>query len=141
NDCSFVAVEHPELGIGYDLWVGGALAAVPRLGERLGAFVPPERVAEVWCGVTGVFRDYGYRRLRNKARMKFLLADWGPEKLRQVLEDEYLDSPLPDGPAPGAPVGDPDHVGVHRQKDGKFYIGAATTVGRLSGTTLTRLAD
>ncbi|UNK71064.1 nitrite/sulfite reductase [Microbacterium sp. H1-D42] len=141
NDCSFVALEHPTLGIGYDLWVGGALAAVPRLGERLGAFVPPERVAEVWRGVTALFRDYGYRRLRNKARMKFLLADWGPEKLREVLETEYLDAPLPDGPPPPAPVGSPDHVGVHRQKDGRYFIGAATTVGRLSGTTLTKLAD
>jgi sulfite reductase (ferredoxin) len=141
NDCSFVAVEHPDLGVGYDLWVGGALAAVPRLGERLGTFVPPERVAEVWHGVTSIFRDYGYRRLRNKARMKFLLADWGTEKMRDVLESEYLASPLPDGPAPAEPVGAPDHVGVHRQKDGRFYIGAATTVGRLSGTTLTRLAD
>ncbi|WDH78751.1 nitrite/sulfite reductase [Microbacterium esteraromaticum] len=141
NDCSFVAVEHPELGVGYDLWVGGALATVPRLGERLGAFVTPDRVAEVWEGVTAVFRDYGYRRLRNKARMKFLLADWGAEKLREVLEAEYLSEPLPDGPAPADPVGSHDHVGVHRQKDGRFYIGAATTVGRLSGTTLTRLAD
>jgi len=141
NDCSFVAVEHPELGVGYDLWVGGALAAIPRLGERLGAFVTPDRVAEVWVGVTSIFRDYGYRRLRNRARMKFLLADWGPEKLRHVLETEYLSAPLPDGPAPADPVGAPDHVGVHRQKDGNFYIGAATTVGRLSGTTLTKLAD
>ena len=47
NDCAFVAVEHPELGIGYDLWVGGALSVVPRLGERLGVFVAPDRVAEV----------------------------------------------------------------------------------------------
>jgi len=141
NDCSFVAVEHPELGIGYDLWVGGALAAVPRLGERLGLFVPPERAAEAWVGVTSIFRDYGYRRLRNKARMKFLLADWGVEKMRDVLQNEYLTTPLPEGPAPAAPVGSPDHVGVHRQKGGGNYIGAASTVGRISGTTLTDLAD
>ena len=37
-----------------------------------------------------IFRDYGYRRQRNHARMKFLMADWGPEKFRQVLQDEYL---------------------------------------------------
>ncbi|MFC4138088.1 MULTISPECIES: nitrite/sulfite reductase [unclassified Microbacterium] len=141
NDCAFVAVEHPELGIGYDIWVGGALAAVPRLGERLGAFVAPERVGEVWHGVTQIFRDYGYRRLRNKARLKFLLADWGVEKFRQVLENEYLDSPLPDGPAAPTPTTIGDHVGIHRQKDGRFYVGAAPLVGRVSGTTLTALAD
>ncbi len=141
NDCAFVAVEHPELGIGYDVWVGGALAAVPRLGERLGAFVSPERVGEVWHGVTQIFRDYGYRRLRNKARLKFLLADWGVERFREVLENEYLDSPLPDGPAAPTPTTIGDHVGIHRQKDGRFYVGAAPLVGRVSGTTLTALAD
>ena len=41
-----------------------------------------------------IFRDYGYRRLRTRARLKFLVADWGPEKFRQVLEDEYLKRPL-----------------------------------------------
>lgn len=141
NDCAFVAVEHPELGIGYDVWVGGALAAVPRLGERLGAFVSPERVGEVWHGVTQIFRDYGYRRLRNKARLKFLLADWGVERFREVLENEYLDSPLPDGPVAPTPTTIGDHVGIHRQKDGRFYVGAAPLVGRVSGTTLTALAD
>ncbi|WP_105566955.1 nitrite/sulfite reductase [Microbacterium halophytorum] len=141
NDCAFVAVEHPELGIGYDIWVGGALAAVPRLGERLGAFVAPDRVGEVWHGVTQIFRDYGYRRLRNKARLKFLLADWGVEKFREVLETEYLDAPLPDGPAAPTPTTIGDHVGVHRQKDGRFYVGAAPLVGRVSGSALTALAD
>lgn len=141
NDCAFVAVEHPELGIGYDLWVGGALSVVPRLGERLGAFVPPERVAEVWHGVTRIFRDYGYRRLRNKARLKFLLADWGTEKFRAVLENEYLESLLPDGPAAPKPNSLGDHVGIHRQKDGRFFVGAAPLVGRVSGSTLTALAD
>lgn len=141
NDCAFVAVEHPELGIGYDLWVAGALSVVPRLGERLGVFVAPERVAEVWHGVTQIFRDYGYRRLRNKARLKFLLADWGTEKFREVLETEYLDSPLPDGPAAPTPTTIGDHVGIHEQKDGRFYVGAAPLVGRVSGSTLTALAD
>lgn len=141
NDCSFVGVRHPELGPGFDLWVGGALAATPRFAERLGAFVSEERVPEVWEGVTGIFRDYGFRRLRNKARMKFLLASWGPEKFREVLETEYLGYALPDGPPPAPATGPSDHVGVHRQKDGRYYIGAATTVGRSSGSTLVALAD
>ena len=141
NDVAFVAVEHPVLGVGYDLWVGGGLSTAPRLAERLGVFVEPDRVAEAWYGVTAIFRDYGYRRLRNKARLKFLLADWGTEKFRQVLEDEYLDAPLPDGPAAPTPTTPGDHIGVHRQKDGAFYIGVTPIVGRISGTGLTRLAE
>lgn len=141
NDVAFVAVEHPELGIGYDLWVGGGLSTAPRLAERLGVFVAPDRVAEAWHGVAQIFRDYGYRRLRNKARLKFLLADWGTAKFREVLETEYLGEPLPDGPAAPTPATPGDHVGVHRQKDGRFYVGATPIVGRVSGPILTRLAD
>lgn len=141
NDVAFVAVEHPELGIGYDLWVGGGLSTTPRLGERLGVFVSPNRVAEAWHGVAQIFRDYGYRRLRNKARLKFLLAEWGTEKFRHVLQDEYLGYALPDGPAAPKPAAPGDHVGIHRQKDGRFYVGATPIVGRVSGTTLARLAD
>ena len=141
NDISLVGVVHPELGPGYDLWVGGALSVAPRLAERLGAFVPPERAAEVWQGVVRLFRDYGYRRLRNRARLKFLLADWGTEKFRTVLETEFLDGPLPDGPAPAPSAQPGDHIGVHTQKDGRLYVGFAPTVGRVGGTILHALAD
>jgi len=141
NDISFVGVEHPELGAGFDLWVGGGLSTNPRLAERLGVFVAEGEVPDVWAGVASLFRDYGYRRLRHKARMKFLLADWGVEKFRQVLEQEYLYRALPDGPAPSPSTERGDHVGVHEQRDGRFYIGVAPTVGRVSGTTLLALAD
>jgi sulfite reductase (ferredoxin) len=99
-------------------------------------------VPDVWAGVIGIFRDYGYRRLRTKARLKFLVKDWGAEQFRRVLETEYLGRALIDGPAPDGPVsGRRDHVGVHLQRDGHLYVGAAPTVGRLSGSRLTTLAD
>nr|WP_269770086.1 nitrite/sulfite reductase [Brevibacterium antiquum] len=141
NDCSFVAVEHPEKGIGYDLWVGGALSVVPRFAERLGVWVAPDQVVETWLGVTEIFRDYGFRRLRNKARLKFLLAEWGPEKFREVLETEYLGYKLADGPAPEKPMTAGDHVGVHKQADGRYYIGVSLIAGRASGTLLNQIAD
>jgi sulfite reductase (ferredoxin) len=141
NDFGLVGMIHPELGAGYDLWVGGALATNPMLAKRLGAFVRPEQAADVWLGVTSIFRDYGYRRMRTKARLKFLLADWGPEKFRQILEDEYLGYKLADGPAAPKPTTPGDHIGVHEQKDGKFFIGATPLAGRLSGSQLVKLAD
>jgi sulfite reductase (ferredoxin) len=142
NDIALVGVIHPELGAGYDIWVGGGLSTNPKLGVRLGAFVEPARVLEVWQGVISVFRDYGYRRSRMHARLKFLLADWGPEKFREVLEAEYLSAPLPDGPAPATPpTPDRDHVGVHAQKNGLSYIGTVARAGRTSGTQLSRIAE
>ncbi|MGW3661268.1 nitrite/sulfite reductase [Streptomyces sp. NPDC005151] len=142
NDIAFVGVVHPEHGPGFDVWVGGGLSTNPRLAERLGAWVPLDEVPDVWAGVVGIFRDYGYRRLRTRARLKFLMADWGPAKFRQVLEDEYLKRPLIDGPAPEQPSSRwRDHVGVHQQQDGRFYVGFAPRVGRVDGSTLARIAD
>ena len=141
NDVSFVGTVHPEHGPGFDLWVGGGLSTNPMLAHKLGVWIPLDEVPDVWEGVTSVFRDYGYRRLRNRARLKFLLADWGVEKFRQVLEDEYLHRKLVDCESPAAPTTNGDHIGVHRQKNGLFYIGASAIAGRVSGTTLTRLAE
>ncbi|MBV9207781.1 MAG: nitrite/sulfite reductase [Actinobacteria bacterium] len=141
NDVAFAGVVGEAGEAGYDLWAGGGLSTNPMLGRRLGAFVRPGQVAEVWAGVTGVFRDYGYRRLRHRARLKFLVADWGAERFREVLEKEYLGYALPDGPAPAAPAGGiRDHVGVHPQRDGNCYVGFAPTVGRLSGDALEVIA-
>jgi sulfite reductase (ferredoxin) len=141
NDISFVGVVHPEHGPGFDLWVGGGLSTNPMLAVRLGAWVPLAEVAEVWHGVISVFRDYGYRRLRSRARLKFLVADWGADRFREVLETQYLHRKLVDGPAPELPERPYDHVGVHRQRDGRFYVGVAPVAGRVSGTTLASLAD
>jgi sulfite reductase (ferredoxin) len=141
NDVAFAGVVNEAGEAGYDLWVGGGLSTNPMIGRRLGAFVRPGQVPEVWAGVTGLFRDYGYRRLRHRARIKFLVADWGPEKFREVLEKEYLGYALPDGPAPTPPThGIRDHVGVHQQRDGNCYVGFAPTVGRLSADALDVIA-
>ena len=142
NDISFVGVEHPELGPGFDLFVGGGLSTNPMIAQRVGVFVTLDEVPEVWAGVCGIFRDWGYRRLRHRARIKFLMADWGPEKFREMLESEaYLGRKLPDGIKPPTPSGRRDHVGVHKQKDGLNYVGFAPTVGRVSGTLLNQIAD
>ncbi|MGJ9412106.1 nitrite/sulfite reductase [Aeromicrobium sp. CF4.19] len=141
NDVAFVGAVHPEHGPGFDVWVGGGLSTNPMLAQRLGAWVPIDEVPEVWEGIVSIFRDYGYRRLRSRARLKFLVADWGIETFRDVLQGEYLDRELIDLDAPPVPDTPVDHVGVHRQVDGRSYVGFATTVGRISGSLLSSVAD
>ena len=141
NDLAFIGVEHPELGPGFECYVGGGLSTNPMLAQSLGAFVTLEQVPDVWAGVVRIFRDYGYRRLRNRARLKFLVAEWGIEKFRQVLEDDYLGYKLPDGPKAPNNLIDRDHIGVHEQKDGKCYIGVKPTLGHMSGEQLIAVAD
>ncbi|OBK66690.1 sulfite reductase [Mycobacterium colombiense] len=141
HDVAFVGVNHPDHGPGLDLWVGGGLSTNPMLAQRVGVWVPLEEVPDVWEAVTAIFRDYGYRRLRAKARLKFLVKDWGVEKFRKVLETEYLNRPLIDGPPP-EPITHPiDHVGVQKIKNGLNAIGVASITGRVSGTILSAVAD
>ncbi|MEU8345172.1 nitrite/sulfite reductase [Actinomadura meyerae] len=141
NDIAFVGVVNEAGETGYALFVGGGLSTNPMFAQSLGVFVKPEQTSEVWHAVTSIFRDYGYRRLRSRARLKFLMKDWGAEKFREVLEKEYLGYALPDGPEPAAPRPRRDHVGIHPQKDGNFYVGFAPRVGRVSGEMLGVIGD
>ncbi|KAB2384812.1 nitrite/sulfite reductase [Actinomadura montaniterrae] len=141
NDIAFVGVVNEAGETGYQLYVGGGLSTNPMFAQSLGVFVKPEQTSEVWHGVTSIFRDYGYRRLRSRARLKFLVKDWGAEKFREVLEKEYLGYALPDGPEPAAPQAHRDHVGIHPQKDGNFYVGFAPRVGRVNGELLGAIGE
>jgi sulfite reductase (ferredoxin) len=143
NDVSFVGVVGTDGQLGYDLQVGGGLSTNPMFAQRLGAFVPRDRVPEVWAGVTSLFREYGYRRSRNHARLKFLVKDWSAERVREVLEGEFLErGPLPDGPPPpAAPMGAREHLGVMAQRDGRVSVGFAPRAGRIAGHQLRLVAD
>jgi sulfite reductase (ferredoxin) len=141
NDVAFVGTVHPVHGPGFDLWVGGGLSTNPMLAQKMGVWIPLDEVPDAWEAVASVFRDYGYRRLRSRARLKFLVADWGIEKFREVVQNEYLGRELVSCESPASPEGHRDHIGVHEQKDGKLYVGIAPTAGRVSGTLLVQLAD
>ena len=140
NDIGLAGVHGPNGEVGFDLWVGGGLSTNPMFGQRLSAFVPPKDVVDVVVGITEVFRDWGYRRARNRARLKFLMRDWGPEKFREMLEKQ-IGFALADLEEPTASKeAGSEHLGVWPQKDGNNYIGFAPKAGRISGHQLRRLA-
>jgi sulfite reductase (ferredoxin) len=140
NVLSLVGAVHPDGRSGFDLWVGGGLSTNPMFAQRLGAFVTTEQVVPVVLGVTAVFRDYGYRRARNRARLKFLVKDWGSETFRAVLEDE-LGFALDDLPEPApSKASHREHAGVWPQRDGNYYVGFAPRAGRIDGHQLRAVA-
>ncbi|WP_442602669.1 nitrite/sulfite reductase [Paenibacillus sp. KN14-4R] len=130
--------------LGFHVWVGGGLSAKPHLAKQLDLFVRPEEVLKVAVGVTTIFRDYGYREKRHHARLKFLVADWGPEKFLEKLIELIGDMPARgEDKTEGWKAAYFD--GVHPQlQEGLSYIGLNVPVGRLSGTEfieLARIAD
>lgn len=125
---------------GFHIYVGGGLAALPHLAQKLDIFVRPEDVLKVSIGVATIFRDFGYREKRQHARLKFLVADWGVEKFQAELEK--LIGPLPssgDDLVRGWNAG--YFNGVHPQKQpGLNYVGLSVPLGRLSAEELETLA-
>ncbi len=141
NDIGLVAVERDGM-VGYDVWVGGGLGASARMGRRLDAFVLPEEAAEVCRVITEIFRDEGKRNKRTRARIKFLVDEWGVERLRAEVERK-LGRELPSSVAPADPI-DPhrDHVGIHPQvQPGHYSLGGATLRGRFTADQMIGVAD
>jgi sulfite reductase beta subunit-like hemoprotein len=143
HDFSLVAVKDPETGeVGYGLRVGGGLSTQPHFAQWIDAFFTPEQVVDAARAVTGIFRDFGYREKRTHARLKFLMADWGPEKFREKLIEYLGYTPRPGIPDEGPENVYRDHVGVHRQKQrGLNWIGLTVLTGRVQGEQLRKLAD
>ncbi|WP_436910934.1 nitrite/sulfite reductase [Halosimplex marinum] len=139
-----------EEQLGFNVRVGGGLARKePRFARDIDVWVPTEKVNDVAGGMSALFREYGDREDRFNARIKFLVDEWGPEKVRSVLQEEFVDFELPtagedmrDQYTYNAGTGEHgDHVGVYDQPDGKNYVGLNVLVGRMGVDDVLELAD
>ena len=103
----------------------------------------PTRVPEVWAGVTGLFREYGYRRSRNHARFKFLVKDWGAERVREVLETGVPGRAAARRARPARPrlSRARPRRRASRSATGASYVGFAPRAGRIAGHQLRLVAD
>jgi ferredoxin-nitrite reductase len=125
--------------VGFHLKIGGGLSARPFLAEEIDVFVLPHQVKDTAAAVTTIFRDFGYREKRHLARLKFLMADWGPEKFCEKLA-EYVDL-LPAGEDAVSGWNAGYFYGVHHQKQqGMNYVGLNVPVGRLNSDEVLELA-
>jgi sulfite reductase (ferredoxin) len=86
-------------------------------------------VLEAAEGVLKLFRDHGNRADRKRARIKYVVHDWGVEKFRDVLQT-YVPFPL-ELPRNVAITGFPLHLGWHAQGDGNFFYGISVESGRI----------
>lgn len=140
NDIGLVAVTNSDGEIGFDLWVGGGLGARPRLADQLGVFVWYDEVIEVVTRIVEIFRDHGDRTDRRKARLKFLLAKWGPKRFREELETR-LGRQLEDLSVSQTVVSRKGHLGVGVQRQpGLNYVGVTVEAGRFSGAQMISVA-
>ena len=141
NCMSLYGVKRADGEIGYGLMLGGGLSTEPHIAKDLNVFVAPERALEVTEAVTQLYRDFGYRKNRKHARLKYLMDAWGPEKFRAEIE-RVIGYSLPDGEAQEPARGYEDRIGVFPQKQaGLNFIGVPVVAGRLTSDQMFAIAD
>jgi len=151
SDRSSKNSDNGEMTKGFNVTVGGGLARKePRFARNIDVFVTEDEVADVAGGISALFRDHGDREDRFSARIKFLVDEWGPEELRRVLQEDYVDFELRSA---GEGLRDQytynsgrsdeigDYVGVHEQNDGNYFVGLSVLVGRMGAEDVIELAD
>ncbi len=77
-----------ELKRGFQIYVGGGLGASPSLGHLWTEFLPVEEMIPFSASVVRIFDRFGERKVRMKARMKFLIRKLGMDEFRKLVEEE-----------------------------------------------------
>ncbi|MBA2510083.1 MAG: ferredoxin--nitrite reductase [Rubrobacteraceae bacterium] len=132
NDIGLLPARLEDGTIGFNLRVGGGLSDGPRMASDIDVFVRPEDAVEITRGIAQVFGELGDRENRWTARMRYLVQKIGPEAFRDELEKRVSVELTPAGEDLTKSYRG-DHVGVHPQKDGLYYVGLNVPVGRMSG--------
>jgi sulfite reductase (ferredoxin) len=122
--------------IGYNLYAGGGQGQTnsmadtyPLLSQPV-CFIDPDEVVKGAEAICKLFRDHGNRANRKRARLKYVMHDWGVEQFREVFARDYWGGPirLPiDVPITGLDL----HHGWQPQGEGKWFLGLSVENGRI----------
>ena len=149
NDIGFYAVRVCENACGIEPGVYFRMQLCGITGHQqfatdCGVLLTPAETIPVAAALIRVFIENGDRSNRKKARLKYLVDEWGFEKTLAEISRK-LAFPLRHFPLescePSAPKSKHGHLGIHPQTDGKYYIGILTPVGRMSVAQMMALAD
>jgi len=143
QDLGLLAVVENGDILGCNVLVGGGMGMThgnentfPHLGQMI-CYVPAKEVVTVAEAVVKLFRDHGNRADRKRARIKYLVHDWGVDQFRQVLADYMGGALIP--PRPMQVHGFDPHHGWHSQGNGKWYYGLSIENGRVKDEGTMRL--
>jgi ferredoxin-nitrite reductase len=139
---SALSTQHSSLNFGFNILVGGFFSAKrcdPAI--PLNAWVAPEDVVAVCRAILEVYRDNGLRANRQKARLMWLIDEWGLDKFREEVELRLGKSLLPAAEHDEIDWEKRDHIGVYKQKQSGYnYVGFNIPVGRLDAEDMFEIA-
>ncbi|MFI5303321.1 MAG: sulfurtransferase TusA family protein [Nitrospiria bacterium] len=75
--------------LGFKIFVGGGLGAMPRAAHLLEDFVPTSELTRVCESIVRVFDRFGNRKNRNRARLKFVIDKLGMTQFNKLYRQEY----------------------------------------------------
>ncbi|MFO0879296.1 MAG: NADPH-dependent assimilatory sulfite reductase hemoprotein subunit [Gemmataceae bacterium] len=143
QDLGLLAIVERDQVVGYNFIVGGGMGmshgnarTFPFLGRSI-CYLPADQVVRGAETVVRIFRDHGNRADRKRARLKYVVHDWGVERFREVMK-EYLGGQLTlpvEAPITGFDL----HLGAHPQGDGKWWYGVSVENGRVKDEGTLRL--
>ncbi|GIW86840.1 MAG: sulfite reductase subunit beta [Isosphaeraceae bacterium] len=143
NDLGYLAVVEAGRIVGYNVIAGGGLGTTPSAAKTFPALAVPvgyverDRILHVGEAILKIFRDFGNRSDRKRARLKYVIYDWGADAFRAKV-GEYLGAMLePSRPMPELEVH--DHLGWHDQGDGRLWLGLPVDCGRIRDESRLRL--
>jgi sulfite reductase (ferredoxin) len=143
QDLGLLAIVENHTIVGYNMLVGGSMGMThgnrntfPMLARPI-CYVPAADIIESAEAVVKLFRDHGNRADRKRARIKYVVHDWGVEKFREVLAGYF--GGMPALPRPVSISGYHLHLGWHAQSDGKWFYGLSVENGRVKDVGSLRL--
>lgn len=149
NDIGFSAVRVVDgrevpAGVYLRMQLGG-ITGHKDFARDTGILLKPQECIAVAEAVVKVFIEHADRTDRNKARLKYILDQWGIDKyleeVQKILGFDLRCFPLADCEA-RAPVQRYGHVGIHPQRQpGLYYVGVVLPVGKLDAEQMRGLAD
>ena len=139
NDIGMVAFTSSEGHLeGCNFYVGGGMGRThnnedtfARIADPLG-YVNADEIFELIQSIVSVQRDYGDRKIRKHARMKYLLNDRGIEWFKKIISKKYFKKDLK--PLRKEPENKLiDYLGWQKQNEDYWFVGLPILSGRLSG--------
>lgn len=135
HDVGFFAVDWRGKSPYFNVYVGGGMGVTPARADTFAAVAQPfalvsaEELIPLSQAIVQVQKEHGNRSDRKRARFKYLVADWGLERLREEVERNYGQRITP--PESLEIQGMQSHLGWHEQPDGKWFLGVRVEAGRI----------
>ena len=139
NDIGIVAFTNKNGHLeGCNFYIGGGMGRThnneetfARIADPLG-YAEEKDIFELIQSIVAIQRDYGDRKSRKNARMKYLLHEKGINWFKDILVTKYYRKPIK--PLRKEPINKLiDYLGWQKQNNQKWFVGLPLLSGRLVG--------